>query len=727
MSHDRRTFIRTVGAGSIGMLAGCSGSDEPEDTTADSTGTTSSPDGSTTASGGTTSSDVPTVITMKAAGADIWNASDLGHFYYAKVNGDFDVRVQVASLQNTNPHAKAGIMARGSLKPDAKNVMARSRAGFGISPQWRPEDGAQTTSTTSEGGRELSRVEGGTMEGDWLRLQRSSGIVRAYGSKNGEDWTLMTELPPNVMELPDEVFLGLAATSHSSGQAATVKFRNLTGVQPTKNSDIGEPAISGSVEEAQTAITSNAEPANLKPNAATLQATVESLGGLDSVEARFEYRRATEEEWQQTETKEVSSTGTFGIDVSGLTPRRYYYFRTVTDSGENVSTTVATLFSTPSGSSGSSKTGPRSASSFDPDDGFADVAPWVTDDTPVVKVTEPTREALEKATSIPGPRIVVFETSGTIDLKAKSLNVRNDKCWIAGQTAPSPGITLVRGDVWLYGDDCVMQHVRVRPGTAGQSKGWAPGGIDTADGSKNNVIDHCTTTWAIDENLSAGYETENTTISNCLVAEPLDDATHPKGPHGYGSLVGNNAKNVTLVGNVWAFNVDRNPRVKKGVRAVIANNFVHHFSDGIWIDPNTKTSIVGNEFELPQTDQPNVFGQGTSFVEDNVLDSEEADNPMVGDSVEQVDSRPLWPEALKTIATGEVQKHNLQNAGARPADRTENDKRILRQIRNGTGGVIDHQDEVGGYPNLSVNEQTLDIPTTGLRAWLRKKAVDVEQ
>ena len=741
MTPDRRTFIRTLGAGSIAGLAGCSAfsNDEQTSTPTDDSGSAdggdtpeSTPTDEPTATVPETESDDlsgdtegPTIITIEAAGADIWNTTDLGHIFYEEVSGDFDARVEVTSLENTNPHAKAGLMVRAALDPKARNVMVRKRAGFGISPQWRPQDGASTTSTTSEKGAPLSRVEGGVMENaTWQRLERVGDTIRAYGSDNGEDWTLMVELTADQIELPDTVVLGLAVTSHDNATATIAKFRNLSGVEPTKNQDLGSPIISGSVSVDQAAVVADLG-AEAAPTEATLQGTLESMGGADSVDVRFEYREATSEEWAATEAQSLSEPGSVELAASGLTPRRYYEFRAVAAAGEQEFATVAQLFSTPSGSDGADSEGPASSSNVDPADGFADLAPWVDDDTPLVVVDEPTRESLAAATSIPGPRIVVFETSGTIDLGAENLNVRNDRCWIAGQTAPSPGITLIRGGLWVYGNDCVVQHIRSRPGIAGQDEGWQPDGIEVADDTSGNVVDHCTATWAIDENCNVGYDTSDSTMTNCLVAEPLNDATHAKGEHGYNSIIGDRAKNVTLAGNVWALGTDRNPRLKQGTETVVVNNFVHHYSDGMWADPETKHSIVGNVFEDPQTDQPNVFGEGSVYAADN-LQRDDAEVPMIGEGITQLESEPLWPEALEAVSSADVRAHNLQHAGARPADRSAIDERIVEAVRNGEGGVIDHQDEVGGYPDLAENTHSLDVPTTGLKAWLREQAAGVE-
>ena len=77
------------------------------------------------------------------------------------------------------------------------------------------------------------------------------------------------------------------------------------------------------------------------------------------------------------------------------------------------------------------------------------------------------RKAPSSRAAARGPRIVVFEVGGVIDLGAKTLTVREPFVTIAGQTAPSPGITLIRGGIDLATHDVIVQHIRVRPGMAG--------------------------------------------------------------------------------------------------------------------------------------------------------------------------------------------------------------------------------------------------------------------
>ena len=83
-----------------------------------------------------------------------------------------------------------------------------------------------------------------------------------------------------------------------------------------------------------------------------------------------------------------------------------------------------------------------------------------------------------------GPRLIVFEVGGVIDLEMKGLDVTDPQVFIAGQTAPAPGITLIRGGLSIESNQTVVQHISVRPGDAGQAKksGWQPDGITTSGG-----------------------------------------------------------------------------------------------------------------------------------------------------------------------------------------------------------------------------------------------------
>lgn len=195
--------------------------------------------------------------------------------------------------------------------------------------------------------------------------------------------------------------------------------------------------------------------------------------------------------------------------------------------------------------------------------------------------------SLRAAIAAEGSRVIVFEVGGVIDLDGKTLKVNNPYLTIAGQTAPSPGITLAGGSLKVQTRDVVVQHLRIRPGAFGRDKGWAPDGLSTRS-AHNIIIDHCSISWAVDENLSASgprFEgndpnewrentSHNITFSNNIVAEALGNLTHPEGSHSKGTLIHDNVANVLIYRNLYASNQRRNPRFKGGTRGVVVNNMV---------------------------------------------------------------------------------------------------------------------------------------------------------
>ena len=199
--------------------------------------------------------------------------------------------------------------------------------------------------------------------------------------------------------------------------------------------------------------------------------------------------------------------------------------------------------------------------------------------------------SLRAAIEADGPRIVVFEVGGVIDLGRQTLRLRNPFITIAGQTAPSPGITLIRGGMDISAHDVIVQHIRIRPGSAGGEwmSGWDEDGIATV-GGYNVIIDHCSLTWATDENLSASGPrftgttpeewrrgtSHNITFSNNLNGESLAYSTHSKGEHSKGSLIHDNVTGLLIVGNLYAHNYERSPLFKGGVHGVIVNNLIYN-------------------------------------------------------------------------------------------------------------------------------------------------------
>lgn len=166
--------------------------------------------GSTTFAGGT--------YTVNGSGSDVFFTEDGFQFALTQLTGDGEIRARVTGQTNTNPWAKAGVMIRESLAPNARHAFMfttpqAANNGFGL--VWRTE---ATTSYT--GGPALNSVPN-----NWVRLVRSGSTLSAFSSANGTAWTPVGTV--NLTGLTSQVVIGLAVTSTSPSTLGTATFDNV--------------------------------------------------------------------------------------------------------------------------------------------------------------------------------------------------------------------------------------------------------------------------------------------------------------------------------------------------------------------------------------------------------------------------------------------------------------------------------------------------------------------
>ena len=343
-----------------------------------------------------------------------------------------------------------------------------------------------------------------------------------------------------------------------------------------------------------------------------------------------------------------------------------------------------------------------------------------------------------EALNAKGPRIVVFEVGGVIDLGRREPKIVEPFLTIAGQTAPGPGITFIRGGFDINTHDVVIRHIRVRVGRGGAVRGtWEPDGISTV-GGWNIIVDHCSLTWAIDENLSASGPrftgatpddwrrgtSHAITFSNNIIAEGLAHASHAKGEHSKGSLIHDNVSGILIVGNLYAHNQERSPLFKGGVRGAVVNNLIYdpgaraiHYNllPQEWAGHPYEVgelSAVGNVVRGGESTSQHVAflmtggaGELRYFARDNIaVDAGGKPMAMRGTyttddmRVTETKAAVAWPEGLTAMPAAKVQAAVLANAGARPWARDANDWRVIADTVEGRGEVIDDESQVGGYP-----------------------------
>lgn len=177
------------------------------------------------------------------------------------------------------------------------------------------------------------------------------------------------------------------------------------------------------------------------------------------------------------------------------------------------------------------------------------------------------RDAVSKSN-----RIVVFDVSGTIELKSNILCQSN--ITIAGQTAPGgSGITLKNYKMGMSGDNIICRYISSRPGpyTATSSGNDAWGG---AAGS-NSIIDHCSMGWTTDEQWGLYSNNMNYTVQYSVIGPADSWGGHKKGLHGFGMMMGKG--NLTFDHNLIIHNVSRNFRgkVQSTYTADFTNNIIY--------------------------------------------------------------------------------------------------------------------------------------------------------
>jgi len=400
--------------------------------------------------------------------------------------------------------------------------------------------------------------------------------------------------------------------------------------------------------------------------------------------------------------------------------------------------------------------------------------------------------SLRAALEDPRPRLVVFEVGGVIDLQGQSIDVRSPWLTVAGQTAPDPGITLIRGSLTVETHDVVIQHIAVRPGDCAgcgigrlpglgvaRSRGlgvaeagglgipprdretasprdpanteWAPDALGTHRGNAGPVhhvvFDHCSATWAIDENLSAsgpadvdpasdpGVTSHDITLRSCLIAEGLLHATHPKGQHSMGTLVHDGVRNVVITGCLYAHDNERNPRLKGGTRAIVAGNVMYNWGSAcvgvgkhgnrMMLEPSESVLAGNMAIAGPDTRSPffakSVDPGGRVFLRRNIaVAANGAPIAMTDDGVVQLPAPPAWSASVPDINPWDAAAQVLRSAGSRPAQRDPIDARIVRSVIDGSGKIIDSQEQVGGYPVRAATTRALTIPEGigARRKWL---------
>lgn len=166
-------------------------------------------------------------VTIVGSGHDIWDTADGFRYVYIQTSGDFQMDVQITYFERVTQWAKAGLMARQSVDPGAKNALSTAAAGkpgdmLGVQLTWR----AETDGKTEELDYWALGGPTGFNDGEWIRLKRAGNDYSASWSKDGKTW--VADYAKVTVEMKDPILVGMAVTSCDATMLCKATFNNLT-------------------------------------------------------------------------------------------------------------------------------------------------------------------------------------------------------------------------------------------------------------------------------------------------------------------------------------------------------------------------------------------------------------------------------------------------------------------------------------------------------------------
>ncbi|MFD2718692.1 T9SS type A sorting domain-containing protein [Hymenobacter monticola] len=344
----------------------------------------------------------------------------------------------------------------------------------------------------------------------------------------------------------------------------------------------------------------------------------------------------------------------------------------------------------------------------------------------------------QSATAAPF-RTIVFRVCGTIRLTNR-LNIPANTT-IAGQTAPGDGICLADRQVQVNGNNVIIRFVRFRTGDRYPQQtgiGMVNGNGDedalSSTERKNIVVDHCTMSWSMDEAFTFyGAATDSMTLQWNLISEPLNYSYHFETGdtdyerHGYGGIWG--GRRASFHHNLFAHCLSRTPRWN-GTRYGAAigsencdftNNVIYNWgNNNVYGGEGGNYNIVNNYYKpgpsttSNRTRTVNPYKQTTApvlpyaqiYMTGNYVDGSAANTRRnwlgasmqggtLADTVQSKVNTPFNVAPLTVQSATDAYNSVLQGVGCVLPMRDAVDQRIISDVQNRTGAIIDVQ---GGFP-----------------------------
>jgi hypothetical protein len=318
----------------------------------------------------------------------------------------------------------------------------------------------------------------------------------------------------------------------------------------------------------------------------------------------------------------------------------------------------------------------------------------------------------------------------------------------AGQTAPGDGICIANYDTYINGqngaNNVIVRYVRFRMGDLRAFEGHAIWGRN----SRDIIIDHCSISWGTDDTASF-YDNDNFTMQWCMISESLRTSVHTKGNHGYGGIWG--GRKASFHHNLLAHHDSRNPRFCGSRYSALPdeelvdlrNNVIYNWgSNSGYGGEGGSFNIVNNYYKpgesskygyvtyLPLQIKSSRAENAKGYLRGNYFYNAPAEfnkdnytavtytntgdyNSTTRKSFEVF--RPFVYGADRPITQNAEEAYQLvlKYAGA-SLFRDAVDHRMVKDVEQGTGRLIDSQKDVGGWPEYRSKPAPKDSDGDGI-------------
>lgn len=155
-------------------------------------------------------------VKVTGSGADIWDLKDEFQFVFQTMTGDVEITANVEELTQSDPWTKGALMIRDALNDSSAHAIIALASANGEAFQYRPKAG------------EISvHIAGVTtvLPPKWIKLIRMGNVLSGYTSVDGVGWDFIGRA---TVPMTNQVYVGMAVTSHSDGLLSTCTYSGVT-------------------------------------------------------------------------------------------------------------------------------------------------------------------------------------------------------------------------------------------------------------------------------------------------------------------------------------------------------------------------------------------------------------------------------------------------------------------------------------------------------------------